>query len=238
MHLSSDPSKRLSCILLLNLRSAYQLCNFLLISVFLHYLYFKNVLLLQSGDIESNPGPRKSSTLEFGHWNLNGPAAIKLSPLEGYINVNDTDTICLSETFLHSSITIDDNKLSIPGYSMMRADHPSNIKRGGVCLYYKEHLPIIQRDDISSVKECLVTEITVKNERHFLTCLYRSPSQNRELFQSFSESLDIPMNNITSLNPAFLIITGYFNGKYSKWYPVDTSDKIGKELDTFTSTAG
>ena len=121
---------------------------------------------------------------------------------------------------------------------MMRADHPSNIKRGGVCLYYKEQLPIIRRDDIYSVKECLVTEITVKNERYFLTCLYRSPSQNRELFQSFSESLDIPMNNITSLNPAFLIITGYFNGKYSKWYPVDTSDNIGKGLDTFTSTAG
>ena len=138
-------------------------------------MYIKNFLLLKSGDIESNPGPRKSSTLKFCHWNLNGLAAhefIKLSLLEGYINVNDIDIICLSETFLDSSIPIDDNRLSIPGYLMMRADHPSNTKIGGVRLYYKEHLPVIQRNNISNLKECLVAEITVNNERYFLTCLY------------------------------------------------------------------
>ena len=26
------------------------------------------------------------------------------------------------------------------GYSLLRADHPIDIKRGGVCIYYKEHL--------------------------------------------------------------------------------------------------
>ena len=125
--------------------------------------------------------------------------------LEGYINVNNIDIICLLETFLDSSIRIDDNRLSIPGYSMMTVDHPNNTKRGGVCLYYKEHLPIIRRDDISNLKECLGTEITVRNERCFLTCLCRSPSQNREQFQSF-------------------------NGKCSKWYSFDTSDNIRKNL--------
>ena len=136
----------LTSILSLNLQSVYQLCNFLLISVFLHCLYIKDFLLLKSGDIASNPGPPKSSALMFCLWNLNGLAAhefIKLSLLEGYINVNDTDTICLSQTFLDSSIPIDDNRLSIPGYLMMRADHPSNTKRGGLCLYYKEHRSII-----------------------------------------------------------------------------------------------
>ena len=53
--------------------------------------------------------------------------------------------------------------LIIPGYSMMRADHPSNTKRGGECLYYKEHLPIIRRDDTSNLQECLVTKIAVRN---------------------------------------------------------------------------
>ena len=45
---------------------------------------------------------------------------------------------------------------------MMIVDHPNNTKRGGVCLYYKEHLPIIRRDDISNLQGCLVTEITKK----------------------------------------------------------------------------
>ena len=137
LYLSSDLSKRLTCILSLNLRSTYQLCDFLLISVALHCLYINNFLLLKSGDIESNPGPCKSSTLKFCHWNLNGLTAhefIKLSLLEGYINVNNIDIICLSETFPDSSIPIDHHRLSIPGYLMMRVDHPSNTKRGGVCL--------------------------------------------------------------------------------------------------------
>ena len=80
------------------------------------------------GDTESNPGLRKSSTLKFCHWNLNGLAAhgfIELFLLEGYMNVNDTDIICLLETFLDFSIPIDNNRSSIPGYLMMRADHPS-----------------------------------------------------------------------------------------------------------------
>ena len=103
----------------------------------------------------------KLSSLKFCHWNLNGLAAyefIKLSLLESYINVNDIDIICLLKTFLDSSLPIDDNSLSIPGYSMIKVDHPSNTKRGRICLYYKEHLPIIRRDDISNLKECLITE--------------------------------------------------------------------------------
>ena len=173
LYLSSDLSKRLTYILSLNLRLAYHSCNFLLISVVLHCLYIQNFLLLKSVDIESNPGPRKSSALKFCHLNLNGLAAheiTKLYLLEGYIDVNT---------------------LSIPGYSMMRADHPSNTKRDGVCLYYKEHLPIIRRDNISNLQECLVSEITLKNKQCFLTRLYRSPSQNCEQIKSFCDSLDI-----------------------------------------------
>ena len=46
------------------------------------------------------------------------------------------------------------------------------------------------------------------------------------------------MNNINSLNPANSITTGKCNGKCSKWYSFDTSDNIGKELDTITSVTG
>ena len=121
---------------------------------------------------------------------------------------------------------------------MMRADHPSNTKRGGVCLYYKEHLPIIRRDDISNLKECLDMKVTVKNERYFLTCLYRLPSQNRERLLTFCDSLEILMGNIISLNPEISKLTRDFNGKCSKWYSFDTSDNTGKELDAVTSNVG
>ena len=66
------------------------------------------------------------------------------------------------------------------GYTTIRADHLSNTKKGDVCIYYKEYFYLIRKIDIFKLNECIVTEITVNNERCFLTCLYRSPSQNQE----------------------------------------------------------
>ena len=73
----------------------------------------------------------------------------------------------------------------INGYSLFRVDHPLNIKRGGVCMYFKESLPVIRRGDFSNMKESLVTEINVNNEKFFFTCLYRSPSQSHEELENF-----------------------------------------------------
>ena len=49
------------------------------------------------------------------------------------------DLICLSETYLDSSTP--DSLLEIGGNILVCADHPTNIKRGGVCIYYKNSLP-------------------------------------------------------------------------------------------------
>ena len=43
---------------------------------------------------------------------------------------------------LDPSVSVDDTTLSLPGYNLARSDHPSNIKRGGVCLYYKDNLSL------------------------------------------------------------------------------------------------
>ena len=67
------------------------------------------------------------------------------------------DIVFLSETFLDSIIAHDDTNLDINGYAMLRADHPSNSKRRGVCIYFKESLPLIRRN-ISNMQECLVGE--------------------------------------------------------------------------------
>ena len=46
--------------------------------------------------------------------------------------------ICISETYLDSSVQSVDRDISINGYNLIRADQPSNNKRGGVCTYYCE----------------------------------------------------------------------------------------------------
>ena len=105
---------------------------------------FKHLLLLLSGDIETNSGPKRSSNIKFFHWNLNGLAAhnfIKVPLVETFITNNNFDLVCMSETFLDSTLLKDDVNIQINRYSLLRADHPNNIKRGGVCIYFKESLP-------------------------------------------------------------------------------------------------
>ena len=88
-------------------------------------------------DIELNPGPRKSkeNTLSICHWNLNSITAhnfSKLMQLNAYFSTYKHDFICLSDTYLDSSIP--DNLIEIEGHNLVRADYPDNIKRGGVCI--------------------------------------------------------------------------------------------------------
>ena len=50
--------------------------------------------------------------------------------------------ICIFETFFDSSITDGDKNIQLKGYNLIRADHPSNKKQGGVCIFYKETLDV------------------------------------------------------------------------------------------------
>ena len=59
----------------------------------------------------------------------------KLSLLSAYNTLHKFDVICISETYLDKSA--DNDALSIDGYNIIRADHPHNQKRGGVCIYFK-----------------------------------------------------------------------------------------------------
>ena len=89
------------------------------------------MLLLESGNTETNMGPRKS-LITFCHWNLNVLAAHAFVKMEAFITTHNFNAICLSETFLYLSIDIIDTRITINGYSLLRADHPSHTKRSGV----------------------------------------------------------------------------------------------------------
>ena len=104
-----------------------------------------NCLLLLAGDIETNPGPHTGNCLKFCHWNLNSICArdyIKISRNEAYNSIHRFDIIAISESMLNSSIRNED--IFIEGFSkdIYRNDHPSNTKMGGVCLYFRDGLPI------------------------------------------------------------------------------------------------
>ena len=134
------------------------------------------------GDVELNPGPTKKRNSWFNfsicHWNLNCLTAQnfeKVNLLEPYNTVNKFDIICLSESFRDSSILTENNNLKIIGYEMVRADHPNNVKRGGVCGYVTESLPVRNFSN-SYLSECLTLEVTISNKKDYVITLYRSLS--------------------------------------------------------------
>ena len=101
----------------------------------------------------------------------------KLFILKAYISVHKFDIICLSETYLDSTVPIDDDNLVISRYNLIRSDHPSNNKRGGVCLYYKNYLPLrVIILNISYLKECLNFQVRIGDKSCNSIALYRSPS--------------------------------------------------------------
>ena len=97
------------------------------------------LLLVQHGDNEINPRPKKKQPKYFSccHWNVNSLLAHnKILMLTAYNTIHQYDVICVSETFLDSSVILDDHNLCSQGYSLIRADHPYDAKRGGVRLHF------------------------------------------------------------------------------------------------------
>ena len=146
-----------------------------------NYLCFKCNLLLLCGDVDLNPRPNTAKKFTIYHWNLNSVAAhdfAKLVQLKAYNSIHKFDIICILEMYLNSNILPDDSNLKIPGYNLVRFDHPSNKKRGGVCIYYKSYLPL-RIIDINYLNECVRFELMVGDKLCNFITLYRSPRYTR-----------------------------------------------------------
>ena len=125
--------------------------------------------MLSNGDIEVNPGPkRKISKFSCCHRNVNSILAHdKLSLIKSYNTVQKYNIICISETFLDSSAN--EISLLISGYHLLRADHPGNVEKGGVCLS-------LRQIKTSYFSQCILCELTIKNKVGYIV-IYCSSHQ-------------------------------------------------------------
>ena len=47
-------------------------------------------------------------------------------------------------------------------------------------------------------------------------CLYRSPSQTQDIFETFSDNLELTLDTLTNKNPFLIVAIGDFNAKTTK----------------------
>ena len=127
---------------------------------------------------------------------------------------------------------------------MIRSDHPIGLKKGGVCVYYKEYIPFIRRDNLCTLNNCLVAELFLENEKCFLTCLYRLSSQTQHEFENFWTNLDFLIDNISNELLLVSVITGDLDTTCSKWCNKDIfidicrkTNSVGCETGSLASSA-
>ena len=102
------------------------------------------------------------------------------------------------------------------GYNFIHADQPSNVKKGGAGINYKDSIAV-QIINTNFLSECLLCEVTVNNKKGYIAVLYRSPSQTNTVFNDFISSFEKLLQELSALNPDFSIVLGDFNARSKSW---------------------
>ena len=122
----------------------------------------------------------------------------------------------------------------ISGCNLIRSDRPSKSKRGGVCIYYKNFLPL-RVCDRSLLDEWINFELKIGDKLCHFVALYRSPSQIQDDFLSFSENFELTLEKLSEINPYLLVAIGDFNAKLRHWYSQDTNTFEGISVENVAS---
>ena len=192
-----------------------------------------------SGDLEKNPGPKKDffQTFSIDQWNLNSLVAhnfTKVALLKASLSVQRFDIFGISETYLNSSFTEDDYSLRLPGYDLIRSDHPSNNRRGGVAIYYKNFLPL-KLIDVNYLIKSILSELQTSSKIYNFISPYRPSSQTADKFDSFLDNLKLNLDAMTDNNPFLVVVIGDFNARSLSWCINDKSNYEGTKIDCITT---
>ena len=119
----------------------------------------------------------------------------------------------------------------------MRSDHPSNSKRGGVCIYCNQSLTL-KILDITYLQECIVSQVLIANKLCNFIFLYRSPSQPTDTFDQLADNLELTLSEVANHNPVLVVILGDFNVKSENWCKHDKTSYKRAEIDALTTQLG
>ena len=83
---------------------------------------------------------------------------------------------------------------------LFRADHPSNTKRGIICIYYENPVPL-KILGIHYLQECINFEIITGDKLCRFASLYRLPNQSQDDSESFANKFELNIDAVTANNP-------------------------------------
>jgi len=205
---------------------------------FAFYLIILQILLMVSGNIEKNPGPTQKikTKLSFAVWNLDSLPAreyARIPLIETFQATYDFDLFGVCESSLNTSIP--NEAIFISGFSPdpFRADKLPNTRNGGVCLYFREDLPIKRRTDLELLTETIVAEVNLKRKKTFIILSYCHPNLSSIEFEEYTCALEKIYLLVRREKPSVVILTGDFNARSPLFWENDTETREGRVFNNF-----
>ena len=124
--------------------------------------------------------------------------------------------------------------MEVPGYNLFRVENSSNTKRGGVCIYYRNSLPLKLLGS-QNLQESINFEIVIGGKLYWIVSLYRSPNQSQDDFESFTNNLELNTDAVTANNPFLTDSHSDFNIKSNLWFKGDKTSYEGSKINAITS---
>ena len=127
--------------------------------------------------------------------------------------------------------------MDVLGYNLFSADHASNTKLGGVCIYYQNYLPL-KIICIHYLQEWINFEIMIGGKLCRSVSLYCSPNQSEDDFESFANNVELNIDAATANNPFLTVVLGDLNFRSNLWFKADKTSYEGSKIDATTSQFG
>ena len=92
--------------------------------------------------------------------------------------------------------------------------------------------------DIQLLNECINFETRIDRKLCSSLCLYRSPSQTRDIFKTFADNFELTLDSIINKNQILIVTLDNFNAKTTNWYKNNVNSYEGLDIDTITFKFG
>lgn len=174
--------------LLLILKYVSYWCQQLLESSFCNVYFFlvMFLLLLEAGDVESNPGPDSEHSLSILHLNIRS-IRNKIAYVQDHLS--DFNILSFSET--HLDVNISSELLTVSNYFSDPYRKDRNMHGGGLLLYINSSLRHRRRPDLEIFcEESIWAEIDVKQDKFLIGLFYSPTTADSNFFNNFNANIE------------------------------------------------
>ena len=92
--------------------------------------------------------------------------------------------------------------------------------------------------NVKYLQESILFELRIGSKCCRFSCLYRSPGQTQDEFETFLKNFELTLDKIHENNPFRIIVLGDFNAKSNNWCKSDITSLEDSKVDTIANSYG